>query len=92
MLAIILFLLVISAFSFFAVFRLDRTFESTISISCMGIVLILFLCGMVNLLGAGWIVVCLAAVGLYIYTFYWIGKNGAVLTIKKNLFNLKTIH
>ncbi|MBE5918611.1 MAG: hypothetical protein E7272_02095 [Pseudobutyrivibrio ruminis] len=90
MLAIILFLLVISAFSFFAAFRLDRTFESTISISCMGIVLILFLCGMVNLLGAGWIVVCLAAVGLYIYTFYWIGKNGVVHTIKKNLFNLIT--
>ncbi|SFI04387.1 hypothetical protein SAMN04487830_11923 [Pseudobutyrivibrio sp. OR37] len=90
MLAIIIFLLVISAFSFFAAFRLGRTFESTMPISCMGIVLFLFLCGMCNLLGIGWIIVCVAAVAMYVYTFYWIGKNGVTPTLKKNIFNLIT--
>lgn len=90
MLAIILFLLVISAFSFFAAFRLGRTFESTMPISCMGIVLFLFLCGMVNILGLGWILVCMAAAGLYIYTIYWIVKNGAALTIKRHIFDFIT--
>lgn len=90
MLAIILFLLVISAFSFFAAFRLGRTFESTMPISCMGIVLFLFLCGMVNILGLGWILVCMAAAGLYIYTIYWIAKNGAILTIKRHIFDFIT--
>ena len=90
MLAIILFLLVISAFSFFAAFRLGRTFESTMPISCMGIVLFLFLCGMVNILGLGWVLVCLVAAGLYIYTIYWIAKNGAALTIKRHIFDCIT--
>lgn len=90
MLAIILFLLVISAFSFFAAFRLGRTFENTMPISCMGIVLFLFLCGMVNILGLGWVLVCLAAAGLYIYTIYWIAKNGAIHTIKRHIFDFIT--
>ena len=90
MLAIILFLLVISAFSFFAAFRLGRTFESTMPVSCMGIVLFLFLCGMVNILGLGWILVCIFALAFYGYTFYWLVKQGAINTVKKNIFNLIT--
>ena len=90
MLAIILFLLVISAFSFFAAFRLGRTFENTMPISCMGIVLFLFLCGMINILGLGWILVCIFALVFYGYTVYWLVKQGAINTVKKNIFNLIT--
>ena len=90
MLAILIFLLVISAFNFFGAFKLGRTFESTMPISCMGIVLFLFLCGMINILGVGWILVCLFAAGLYIYTIYWIAKNAKTNSLKEGIFNFIT--
>ena len=89
MLSIILFILIISSFSFFAAFRLDKTYESTIGVSCMAIILFLFLTGMINILGIGWILTCIVAVGLYVYTIYWIYKSG-VATLKSRLFNLIT--
>ena len=90
MLSIILFLLVISAFAVFTCFKLDKTFEEAIPISCMGIVLILFLFGMVNLLKVGAIAVSIAAVLLYAYTIYWIVKNGYKQTLQAKWANLIT--
>ncbi len=90
MLAIVVFILVISAFSFFAAFRLKKTFEQTIPVACMSIMLFLFLSGMINILGIGWILVCLIAIGLYVYTIYWIIRNKPKETLKNNIFNLIT--
>ena len=78
MLAVVLFVAVISAFSFFAAFKLNRTFEETMPISAMAIILFLFFTGMINILGVGWILVCIGAVALYGYTFYWIVKQVSV--------------
>ena len=90
MLSIILFLIVISAFAVFASFRLNRTFEEALPISCMGIVLVLFLFGILHILKAGAVVVGVAAVLLYVYTIYWIVKSGAKSIIKERIFYLIT--
>ena len=90
MLSIFLFVLVLSAFPVYASFRLNKTFEETLPVSCMAIILFLFLAGMINILGPGAIIVCACAGLLYIYTVYWIIKNGGLITLKKGLFNLIT--
>lgn len=90
MLSIILFLLVISAFAVFACFKLDKTFEEVLPVSCMGIILILFLFGMFGILKAGAIVVCALALLFYAYTIYWIAKNNPKEILKAKVFNLIT--
>ena len=90
MLAVLLFIAVICSFGFFAAFKLNRTFEETLPISAMGIILILFLTGMLNILGLGWILVCSLAVLLYGYTIYWIIKGKSEISLKESLFNLIT--
>ena len=90
MLSIILFLLVISAFAVFACFKFDKTFEEVLPISCMGIILTLFLFGIFNILKAGAIVVCALALLFYVYTIYWIVKNNPKETLKAKIFNLVT--
>lgn len=88
--SVILFILVISAFAVFASFKLDRTFEEILPISCLGIILILYLFGMINLLLPGVVVICALAFLLYVYTVYFIVKNGAAATLKQKIFNLIT--
>lgn len=90
MLAVLLFVAVICSFSFFAAFKLNRTFEETLPISAMGIILILFLSGMINILGIGWILVCIVAAGLYCYSIYWIIKGKSRDSLKESCFNLFT--
>ena len=90
MLAVLLFVAVICSFSFFAAVKLNRTFEETLPISTMGIILFLFLTGMVNILGIGWILVCIIAVGLYGYSIYWLIKKHSRDSLKESCFNLFT--
>ena len=90
MLAVLLFVAVICSFSFFAAVKLNRTFEETLPISTMGIILFLFLTGMVNILGIGWILVCIIAVGLYGYSIYWLIKKYSRDSLKESCFNLFT--
>ncbi len=90
MLAVLLFVAVICSFSFFAAVKLNRTFEETLPISAMGIILFLFLTGMVNILGIGWILVCIIAVGLYGYSIYWLIKKHSRDSLKESCFNLFT--
>ncbi|QFJ53960.1 hypothetical protein [Pseudobutyrivibrio xylanivorans] len=90
MVAVVLFIAVICSFSFFAAFKLNRTFEETLPLLAMGIILILFLTGMINILGAGWIIVCLVAAVLYGYTIYWIIRGKSEVSIKDSIFNLVT--
>ena len=90
MIAVVLFIAVICSFSFFAAFKLNRTFEETLPISAMGIILILFLSGMINILGIGWIIVSAISVGLYGYTIYWIICGKSEVSAKQALFNLVT--
>ncbi len=90
MLSIILFVLVISAFAVFSCFRFEKTFEETLPISCMGIILILYLFGIINILRVGAIVICALAFFMYGYTIFYIYKNGKLENIKKNIFNLIT--
>jgi hypothetical protein len=89
-LAVLLFVAVICSFSFFAAVKLNRTFEETLPISAMGIILFLFLTGMVNILGIGWILVCIIAVGLYGYSIYWLIKKHSRDSLKESCFNLFT--
>ncbi|SFN77996.1 hypothetical protein SAMN04487831_103262 [Pseudobutyrivibrio sp. UC1225] len=90
MLSILLFILIISAFAVFACFRFDKAFEEVLPISCMGIILILFLFGMINILQVGAFVICAAAFFIYAYTFCYIYKNGKADLVKQRLFNLIT--
>ena len=90
MLSILLFLIVISAFAVFACFKLNRTFEEAIPISCMGIILVLFLFGVLHILKIGAVVIGITAVLLYVYTIYWIVKNGIKTVVKERIFNLVT--
>ncbi|WP_028234375.1 hypothetical protein [Pseudobutyrivibrio sp. MD2005] len=90
MLSIILFLIVISAFAVFACFKLDKTFEEALPISCMGIILVLFLFGVLHILKIGAVVIGVAAALLYVYTIYWIIKGGAKSVLKERIFNLVT--
>ncbi len=76
MLSILLFILILAAFPIFAVARLGKSFEETMPISAMGIMLILFIFGLFNSLGIGAIVVCIIAVVFYGYSIYWIVKHG----------------
>ncbi len=90
MLAVLLFVAVICSFSFFAAVKLNRTFEETLPISTMGIILFLFLTGMVNILGIGWILVSIIAVGLYGYSIYLLIKKHSRDSLKESCFNLFT--
>lgn len=90
MLAIILFLIVIVSFSFFSAFVLNSRFERTIPISTMGIVLVLYVFGLISALKVGYIIVCIGAIGLYVYTIIYVVKNNIRLSIEKNIWNLIT--
>lgn len=90
MLSILLFILIISAFAVFACFRFDKAFEEVLPISCMGIILILFMFGMINILQVGAFVICAAAFFIYVYTFYYIYKNGKTELLKQRIYNLIT--
>ncbi|MDC7278847.1 hypothetical protein NXH64_04945 [Butyrivibrio fibrisolvens] len=90
MLSVVLFIAVICSFSFFAAIKLNRTFEETLPLSAMGIILILFMTGLINILGIGWILVCLAALGLYGYTVFWLYKNKSETNIQEATFNFLT--
>lgn len=90
MLSIILFILIISAFAVMACFRFDRAFEEALPISSMGIILTLFLFGMINILQVGAIVICALAFFMYVYTIWHIVKHHDAESIKKGLLNLIT--
>ncbi len=76
MLPILLFILILAAFPIFAVARLGKSFEETMPISAMGIMLVLFIFGLFNSLGIGAIVVCIVAVLFYCYSIYCVVKTG----------------
>lgn len=76
MLPILIFILILAAFPIFAATRLGKSFEETMPISAMGIMLVLFIFGLFNSLGIGAIVVCIIAVVFYGYSIYWIVKHG----------------
>lgn len=69
MLSIIIFLLVISAFSAFAAFRYQKDYELTVAIGSLGVIIFLFIFGLLGLLKLGAVLVCLIAAGLYVVTF-----------------------
>ena len=71
-----LFLWVLLSGSVFAAARYGRKFEEILPISCMGIVLVLFLFGAVGLLGAGVYAVLLAAAGFWAYGLWRLVKGG----------------
>ena len=76
MLDIGLFFAVLLSGSVFAAARFGRRFEEILPITCMGIVLTLFLFGAVGLLGAGVYAVLLAAVCFWVYGLWHGVKAG----------------
>ena len=90
MVSILIFIVVIMAFAVMASFRLDKTFEEALPVSCMGIIVLLFLFGMINLLHFGAIVVGICSLGLYLYTGFYLYKNHSTGTLKKGIWNLIT--
>lgn len=91
MLSIIIFLLVISAFSVFAAFRYEKDYELTIATGCLGIIIFMYLFGLLGLLKPGAVFVCLLAAGLYLATVincYKSMQNGDSAFIKNGLSHL----
>ena len=82
MLDIGLFLAVLLSGSVFAAARFGRKFEEILPITCMGIVLTLFLFGAVGILGAGVYAVLLAAVCFWAYGFWRLVRGGGKQLIK----------
>ena len=85
MLDIGLFFAVLLSGSVFAAARFGRKFEETLPITCMGIVLLLFLFGAVGFLGAGVYAVLLAAVCFWAYGLWRGVKAGGKQLIKSML-------
>lgn len=82
MLDIGLFFAVLLSGSVFAAARFGRKFEEILPITCMGIVLVLFLFGAVGLLGAGVYAVVLLAVCFWAYGFWRLVKGGGEQLVK----------
>ena len=82
MLDIGLFFAVLLSGSVFAAARFGRKFEEIIPITCMGIVLVLFLFGAVGILGAGVYAVLTAAVCFWAYGFWRLVRGGGKQLIK----------
>ena len=82
MLDIGLFLWVMLSGSVFAAARFGRKFEEILPITCMGMVLVLFLFGTVGLLSAGVYAILLAAVCFWAYGLWRLVKGGGKQLIK----------
>ena len=82
MLDIGLFLAVLLSGSVFAAARFGRKFEEILPITCMGIVLLLFLFGAVGILGAGVYAVLIAAACFWAYGLWRLVKGEGKRLIK----------
>ena len=82
MLDVVIFFAVLLSGSVFAAARFGRRFEEILPITCMGIVLTLFLFGAVGILGAGVYAVLLAAVCFWAYGFWRLVRGGGKQLIK----------
>ncbi|MBR4707121.1 MAG: hypothetical protein IKP29_03610 [Pseudobutyrivibrio sp.] len=90
MLSLVLFLLVIIGLTLFLCIRFDRTFEEAIPLSAFGIILILFLFGLINALKVGLFVICIGSAVAFIYTVIWCFRNRVNIDLKKTSLNLFT--
>lgn len=82
MLDIGLFFAVLLSGSVFAAARFGRKFEEILPITCMGIVLVLFLFGAVGILGAGVYAILIAAVCFWAYGLWRLVRGGRKQLIK----------
>ena len=82
MLDIGLFLAVLLSGSVFAAARFGRKFEEILPITCMGIVLVLFLFGAAGILSAGVYVLLLAALCFWAYGLWRLVRGGGKQLIK----------
>ena len=82
MLDIGLFLAVLLSGSVFAAARFGRKFEEILPITCMGIVLVLFLFGAAGILSAGVYVLLLAALCFWAYGLWHLVRGGGKQLIK----------
>ena len=90
MVSLILFMLLISAFSVFAAFKFQKRYEETLALGAMGIITILYIAGLCGALFAGAIAVIIVAVVLYGYTVWFIVKNKGQGSVKIGFSRLFT--
>lgn len=84
----LIFLLVIFSGSVFCIACFNKKFEQVLPITCISIVVISFILGLIKLLKYSWIVICILSVVLYALAIIKIIKDNSLNSLINNFFTV----